>query len=261
MKGQLLFLGCGSSSGCPLIGCKCEVCKSKDPRNIRLRPSVLIAIDEKKILVDTSPDLRAQALQFNMTHVDGVLLTHTHYDHIAGIDELRIFYLMNRQALPVLLSQTTLSELKHRYHYLFRTRSQETTLSAQLDFKVLEGKRGEIEFLNLKVGFFTYSQGGMEVTGFRFGRLAYVSDLSKYEETIFDDLKGVETLIVSALQKAPSYMHLSVEQAIAFSQRVGAKETYLMHLSHDLDYEKTTATLPPGVHLAYDGLRIDFEYE
>lgn len=261
MKGQLLFLGCGSSSGVPLIGCDCNVCKSKDPRNTRLRPAALVEIGKVTLLIDAGPDLRTQALQFGMRHLDGVLLTHTHYDHIAGIDELRVYYLMNKQPLPLLLSQTTFTELKQRYHYLFRTRSKETTLSAQLDFKVLEPKRGEVEFLNLKVNYFTYSQGGMEVTGFRLGSLAYVSDLSKYEETLFEDLKGVKTLIVNALQKTPSYMHLSVEEAIIFSRRVGAQETYLMHLSHDLEYQEITSTLPSGIYLAYDGLRIDFEYE
>lgn len=259
MKGQLLFLGCGASSGVPMIACSCPVCLSTHPRNKRLRPSVLLTFPHKTLLIDTSPDLRTQALTHHLTHLDGVILTHTHYDHIAGIDELRVFFLKQQRPLPVLASATTFAELKKRYHYLFQERNTDISLTAQLAFEILEKKRGNTTFQDIPLSYFTYEQGGMEVTGFRFGTLAYVSDLSKYSETIFEELNGVKTLIVSALRKEETVMHLSIDQACAFAGRVGAERTILMHLSHHLDYEETSSQLPTGVELAYDGLTVAFE--
>jgi phosphoribosyl 1,2-cyclic phosphate phosphodiesterase len=259
-KGNLIFLGTGASSGVPMIGCTCPRCLSADPKNQRLRPSVLVTINGKRLLIDTSPDLRQQALKNGLTRLDGVLLTHTHYDHIAGIDELRVFYLLNKSPLPVLLSEETHDALKERYSYLFKEKCKSRSLPAQLDFHLLKGKEGKADFLDLEIGYLSYEQGGMKVTGYRFGNMAYVSDLSKYDESIFKELAGVKILILSALKQETSYMHLSIDQAVEFSKRVGATTTYLMHLSHDVDYEETSQTLPQGVLLAYDGLNIEFDY-
>lgn len=261
MKSTLLFLGTGASAGTPMIGCKCPVCTSNEPRNQRLRPSTLITCGKQKILIDSGPDFRTQALKFGIDSLSGVILTHTHFDHIAGLDELRAFYLHTEKKLPVLVSQATLEELQFRFSYLFKEKKWGISLSAQLDFEVLPEKRGEISFLGLPISYCTYTQGGMEVNGFRFGTLAYILDIRHFDETIFEDLKGVETLVLSAIHEKPSPMHFTVLEAAEFARKVGAKKTWLSHISHHLDHEKGNRLLPEGMALAYDGLEIEFEYD
>ncbi|NGX60841.1 MAG: Phosphoribosyl 1,2-cyclic phosphodiesterase [Chlamydiae bacterium] len=253
---EILLLGTGASTGIPVIGCGCPVCTSSDPKNTRLRPSALIKIGGKSLLIDSGPDFRFQALTHKINTLDGLLLTHSHFDHVAGLDELRIYYLLQKRNLPVLVSQTTLEDLKKRYDYLFQQKSWGSSLSAQLDFHVFEEKRGECEFLGIPIQYVTYSQGGMEVNGYRFGRLAYISDICLYPETIFEDLRGVEILVLDALREKPSEMHLSIDEAIDFSRKVGAKKTYFTHIGHELDhaYEKK---LPEEIFLAYDGLSLE----
>lgn len=261
IKGKLLFLGSGGSTGVPMVGCGCAVCTSIDPHNQRLRPSVLLTIGDKKLIVDTGPDFRLQALLYTIKHLDGVLLTHTHFDHIAGLDELRTFYLLKRQVLPLLVSQTTLNEIKKRYDYLFQKKSDTKSLAAQLDFHVLEGKRGSVRFLDIPIQYVSYHQGGTEVTGFRIGDLAYIPDIKEYNESIFDDLKNLKVLIVSALRYTPSPVHFSIDEAIAFATKVRPKQTYFMHIAHELDHRPTNASLPKGIALAFDGLSLDFTYD
>lgn len=256
---QFLFLGTGGSAGTPLIGCNCEVCTSKDPCDQRLRPSGLLKIGEKTFLIDTTPDLRQQALKYKITHLDGILLTHTHYDHIGGLDELRTFYLIHRKRFPVLVSESTLSDLQKRYYYLFQEKSMGVSLSAQLDFHVLKGKRGQVTFEGVTFHYTTFEQGGMEVTGYRVGSFAYISDIRHYPETIFEDLDGISDLVISAVGHKPSDMHLTIPEAIAFSQKIGAKRTWFTHLSHRVSHEKTNRELPSGFQLAHDGLTLNIE--
>jgi phosphoribosyl 1,2-cyclic phosphate phosphodiesterase len=258
MQGSFLFLGTGASVGIPLIGCKCAVCTSPDPKNRRLRPSGLLRIGGKSLLLDVGPDFRAQALHFGIEHLDGLLLTHTHYDHIAGIDELRIFYVRQKKPFPCLMSQETLDTLKVRYAYLFMPLKESITLSAQLDVTVLNGNVGVTDFLGVKIGFCSYLQGGMKVTGFRVGRFAYISDIREYDKSIFSALDGVEELVLSALREEPSQLHFSLDEAVEFSRKVGAKKTHLTHIAHFLDHESTNQKLPSNVQLAYDGLKVEF---
>ncbi len=257
---EFLFLGTGGSAGVPMIGCECPVCLSKDPHDKRLRPSGLLTANGKTLLIDSGPDYREQALKFHIDRLDGVLLTHSHFDHVAGLDELRTYYLLYREILPVLVSETTIQDLKRRYDYLFREKSWGMSLAAQLDFHVLESTRGETVFCGTPLRYMTYEQGGMQVNGFRFGPFAYVSDIRNYPETIFKDLAGVETLVLSALRHKPSMMHFSIEEAIAFSRKAGAKQTYFTHIGHELENQKTNEALPPGFALAHDGLRLEFTY-
>ncbi len=258
--GQLLFLGSGASLGVPVITCECDVCKSNNVNNKRLRPSVLLAIAEQKILIDCGPDFRQQALKHEITHLDGVIFTHPHYDHIEGIDELRIFAIKQHQTLPCLLSKSTEADLRERFAYIFRENPKHI-VTTQLGLQQLQNERGEVDFIGNKIQYFTFEQSHMPVNGFRFGDLAYASDLKIYPETIFEDLKGVKTLIISALRYEPSHIHLSVDEAVEFAQRVGAEKTWLTHISHELDHEKTNTYLPENVRLAYDGLTIDFKVD
>lgn len=258
MIGQLIFLGTGGSMGVPVIGCRCAVCLSTNPFNQRLRPSALLKIDDKKILIDAGPDFRMQALRQNISSLDGLILTHAHHDHTAGVDDLRALYYKREGPLPILLSEETSKELLMRFAYLFNTNPYRKDPRSRLSLQILKDKQGEDIFEGIKFSYVTYEQGGMLVNGFRFGSMAYLSDIRNYEESIFDYLVGVETLIISALRFTSSPLHFSVDEAVDFANRINAKAVWLTHISHELDHEKANAYLPEHIKLAYDGLTIDF---
>ena len=255
----LSFLGTGGSMGVPLIGCHCPVCSSDNPHNHRLRPSALLTYERnKRILIDCGPDFRLQAMRAGLESLDAVILTHTHYDHTAGIDELRIYNARQKKTLPCLLSQATHNDLCTRYGYIFVGDARTKGLVTQFDLTLLPNERGTISFQGLNIGYTTFDQAGMEVNGFRFGELAYMSDIKTYPETIFEDLKGVKHLVISALRFTHSHLHFSVDEALAFAERSGAQHTWLTHIAHEIDHEKANAYLPQNVRLAYDGLKIPF---
>lgn len=259
MEGRFLFLGTGGSMGVPVIGCPCSVCNSTSLPNKRKRSSALITLGNKVFLIDAGPDFREQALHYSIKHLDGVLLTHHHYDHVGGLDDLRIFYILQHHPLPCLLSNETMDELKLRYHYMLKPKQEGKSLTAQLKFTLLPNAFGDLIFEGVKIHYMSFSQAGTKVTGYRIGSLAYISDIREYTEELFVALKGVKTLILSALAQIPTKMHFSVEEALAFSQLVGAEKTYLTHIAHDLDHEAVNARLPSQVRLSYDGLDIPFE--
>lgn len=258
MKGKLLFLGSGGSMGIPVIGCSCKVCRSNAGEDKRLRPSVLLSLNGKRFLVDIGPDYRTQALKYGIDTLDGLILTHSHYDHIAGLDELRIYIFRQEAPVPCLLSRETFDELKMRYHYFLPPHVKDKVHITKLKFQVLDGDVGETTFEGMPISYFSYLQMGMKVNGFRVGTLAYVTDIMEYEESIFDSLQEIDTLIISARRWEKSVAHLSVEEAIAFSKKTGAKKTYFTHISHEIHHETTSKELPEGVELAYDGLELNF---
>lgn len=259
MQGSLLFLGTGGSMGVPVIGCTCPVCTSSDSHNRRLRPSALIKVKDKQFLIDPNPDFREQALRTKLSHLNGVLITHHHADHVGGIDDLRVFYFIQQKRIPCYLSDEALEDIKLRFHYIFRPLDEKASISAQLDFHVLKDPAGSFSCEGIDFRYFTYFQPKTKVTGYRVGNLAYVSDIRTYDESIFKELEGVETLVISALRWTPSVMHFSVEEAIAFSRKVGAERTYFTHIAHELDHQETNAQLPPDIRLSYDGLEIPFQ--
>lgn len=259
MKGSLQFLGTGGSLGVPVMACGCEVCLSSDPKNKRLRPSVLVQVNGRKILIDCGPDVRQQFLRLGVDAIDGMILTHAHYDHVEGLDEMRAICMKSGHSIPMLLSEETLEDIKRRFNYIFQYQDSKTILVTRLALEVFPDKRGVQHFCGVPIKYFTYEQAGMSTQGIRFGSIAYVSDIKKYPETIFQDLEGVDTLILSALRFTDSIMHFSVDEALAFAKRVGAKKTWLTHISHDLDHEKTNRYLPENVRMAYDGLQLEFE--
>jgi len=242
--------------GIPVIGCNCAVCTSTSPFNKRLRPSVLLTDGKKRFLIDVGPDYRTQALKFGIDRLDGLLLTHTHYDHIAGLDELRIYTFRQKKPVPCLLSRETLEELKIRYHYFMPPLVSDDVHATKLKFSLLEGEEGETTFEGLSLHYFSYRQLGMKVNGFRFNDLAYVTDIMEYDEAVFEPLKGIETLIISGRRWEKSRAHLSLDEAIAFGKKTGAKKTYFTHISHEIEHEKTGKELPEGFALAYDGLEL-----
>ncbi len=258
-SGSLTFMGTGGSMGIPVIGCPCPVCKSDSPYNKRMRPSALLQVNDKSIVIDCGQEFRIQALKHHLDDIDGVIFTHAHHDHSAGIDDLRAYYLHHKKtAIPCLLSKETLLDLQTRYHYIFDGMNYPDKLTPRLDLRIMEGERGEVNFADVSIKYFSFKQTGMKVNGLRIGNFAYVSDIKEYSETIFDDLKGVETLVLSALRFTPSWMHLMVDEAVEFSKKVNAKQTYFTHIAHELDHEKTNAYLPSNIRMAYDGLVINF---
>lgn len=252
MQGKFKFLGTGGSLGIPMVGCHCPVCTSTDPRNKRLRSSALITYHNNLYLIDCGPDLREQALREGIRHLDGLVVTHAHNDHTAGLDDLRPFLFKRSEPLAALMSNETYAEVSSRFEYFFAAKPQ------KLNINFLTASRGHIDFHLLPLSYFTYEQGGMAVNGFRFGDLAYVSDIKAYPDSLFEDLADVKTLVLSALRHSFSPLHLTVDEAVAFAERCGAEQTYLTHISHELDHEKTEAYLPPNVRMAYDGLELMF---
>jgi phosphoribosyl 1,2-cyclic phosphate phosphodiesterase len=242
--------------GIPMVGCDCPVCRSANPKDRRLRCSALLNIGGKLILIDTSPDFRYQALRIGLTRLDGVIWTHAHQDHSGGIDDLRPLFLRNHHSLPCLLSEATYKDFKNRYNYLFSPPDKNNpSLRPKFDLNLIS-QQGEIDFLGIPIEFFSYLQVGMEVTGLRFGPFAYVTDLKDYDDSIFERLKGVETLVVSALRYESSPLHLTLDEAVAFGKTVGAKKTYFTHMAHEIGHDEGSRRLPSGFALAYDGLEI-----
>lgn len=247
--------------GVPVVGCHCEVCRSTLPFNRRLRPSVLLSLGKKRILIDAGPDFRLQALRSNIDDLDGVIFTHAHHDHTAAVDELRVFSCRSRRALPCLLSLETLRDLRKRFYYIFESAEDGVKLTTNLLPRVLPNAMGELFFQGVNIKYVTYAQGRTSVNGFRFGDVVYLTDIKEYDDGIFPFLRGVKTLVVGALRYTPSNQHFSVDEAIDFARKVGAKSTWLTHISHELEHEKANAYLPPEIRLSYDGLEVDFEVD
>ena len=255
-ESYLLFLGTGSSTGVPVIGCTCDTCKSDDPKNQRLRTSALLNLHGKKMLLDAGPDIRCQALKYHINAIDALFLTHTHYDHVGGVEELRIFNFLQKNKMPCFLSQASMDSFKRLFYYHFNEKSQFTNYTAEFEFKVLDNVKGSFEALGNHFTYFGYTQGGMDVLGVRVGNLAYVTDIKEYPETIFDHLQGLDTLVVSAQRFGRSAIQFSFDEACEFALRVNAKSTYFTHLSHEIEHQHGEALLRQGMHLAYDGLKI-----
>lgn len=250
MEGRFTFFGTGASMGVPVIGCSCFVCCSDSPLNKRTRSCSLFQCGNKKILIDVGPDFRFQAIQHRIKNIDGLMLTHTHYDHIAGIDDLRVFAFKPHPPVPVLLSEETMEDLKRRYFYLVEEKAP------KLSFQVLKKDFNEVEFLGIKVGYFFYDQLGMQVTGYRFGDLAFLTDIKHYPVSIFEELEGCNTLVLSAINWEKTRAHINIEEAIEIAEKVKAKRVFLTHIGHELDHESTNEKLPKCMQLAYDGLSI-----
>jgi phosphoribosyl 1,2-cyclic phosphate phosphodiesterase len=259
MDGLLTFLGTGTSMGVPTLGCQCAVCTSEDPRDRRLRPSVLLRWSEKGrervAVIDTGPDFREQALRNGLTRVDAVFYTHSHADHIMGLDDLRpLSFTVFREGGPIPLYATpeTAEVLERIFDYTFSpSATYPNRARVQLQPLAKRTNVHGVEFLRVPV-----QHGTMEIAGFRFGSAAYLTDVSAIPEASFALLEGLEHLVVSALRHKPHPSHATVEQAVGWARRIGARHTWLTHIAHELGHEATNRTLPDNIRLAYDGLSL-----
>lgn len=260
MQGSLTFLGTGTSMGVPTLGCRCAVCTSTDPHDNRLRPSVMIRWTgnqdrRRTVVIDTGPDFRQQALRHGIDRVDAVLYTHAHADHILGMDDLRpLSYAAFRAGgpIPLYADADTTETLERIYDYTFDPAATYSN-RARVELRPLRDRVRvhEAEFVRVPV-----VHGEAEISGFRFGNTAYLTDVSFIPESSFDLLRNLENLVLPSLRHAPHPSHANVEQAIGWAKRIGARQTWLTHIAHELGHAETNLALPPGVALAYDGLEV-----
>jgi phosphoribosyl 1,2-cyclic phosphate phosphodiesterase len=248
-------LGSGTSMGVPTIGCECGVCNSPDPRDRRTRPSVLVQYNGRSILIDTTPDFREQAIREKIHQLDAVLYTHAHADHILGLDDLRPVSFRHESKVPLYAGDRTAQMIQEVFKYIFDADYKfgglaRVTMNRLNDSIDLFGARFEV----VKV-----IHGETEIDGFRFGSAAYLTDFSEIPETSYDRLSNLDVLFLDALRRRPHPTHSSVEQSLKIVERLKPNRTYFTHISHDLKHAETNASLPPGVQLAYDGLKLEFE--
>jgi phosphoribosyl 1,2-cyclic phosphate phosphodiesterase len=250
---KVTFLGSGTSTGVPVISCECEVCRSDDPRDRRLRPSIVMEWEGASVLVDTSTDLRQQALRHRLSRVDAVLYTHHHADHILGVDELRLYNWRQGGPVPVYGSSRTLDALKRTFWYVFDPDATAGTRPA-LDPRVVEAP---FELHGVRVVPVPVLHGRHEILGYRVGRFAYLTDVSAIPETSYRLLEGLDVLVLNALRRRPHPLHLSLEQALTEASKIAATRTLLTHMSHEMPHREISGTLPETVALAHDGLLVE----
>ena len=251
----MTVLGSGTSHGVPVIGCECRVCTSTDPHDVRLRPSIYLDVaDRARVLIDTTPDFRQQALTHRLRRVDAVLFTHAHADHILGFDDLRSFNFLQGGAIPAYANRQAWEVLKRSFYYAFDGLPR---LGGGVPQVIDHLADGPFAVSGLRVTPVPVWHGTLPVLGFRFGRFAYVTDCSRIPEPSWPLLEGLDTLILGALRDEPHATHFTVSDALAVVARLAPARTFLTHMTHDLGHAATNARLPAGVELAYDGLVLD----
>lgn len=253
-------LGCGTSSGVPLIGCACPVCVSSNPKNHRTRASVWIQAQSPEgapisILIDASADFRAQALREKIPRIDAVLFTHPHSDHISGIDDLRAYNFIQKTSIPVYGHRWTRDELFLRYSYIFKPAPVEGGGIPQLDFQEINAAN-YFDFKGLRVQPLSVAHGSKETLGYRLGSFAYVTDCHSIPEETRARMRGLKVLVLDCVRIDPHATHFHFDAAMEAIQDLKPERAYLTHLGHDFEYAEWSAKLPKGTELAYDGLRI-----
>lgn len=258
------LLGTGTSTGVPVLGCGCAVCTSADPRDARLRTSahVVAHADEGDvhIQIDTGPDFRQQALRAPVAAVDALLVTHEHFDHVVGLDDLRPFFFRDRTPIPVFAQACTADTLRRMFRYIFERTypgaSRLDLVPVDGPFTVASRQRpgAQVEVVPVPV-----LHGRVEVLGFRIGTFGYLTDVNEISEASYALLDGVQTLVLDGLRPETHPTHLSFSEAVDVAHRIGARETWLVHVTHALRHADADASLPPDVRLAYDGLVLEVD--
>ncbi len=252
---RITLLGTGTSVGVPMIGCKCNVCRSTDPRDKRLRVSVLIEDRKQNIVIDTSADFRQQMLAHRVTHLEAVLYTHQHYDHIAGFDDLRAFQFLKQKAPICYASAAVATHLRKTFDYAFGAALQ--TGGGLPQVKIVEIDDRPFSIHGLEIIPVPLLHGSLPIFGFRIGTFAYLTDCSEIPEASFALLENLDTLVLDGLRFKPHPTHFSISEAVAIAERIAPRITYLTHINHDVMHGETERALPEKVRLGYDGLEFE----
>jgi len=252
---RVTFLGTGTSTGVPVVGCQCAVCTSPHPYNQRLRQSVLIQEGGKYFLIDTTPDLRLQLLRHPIPRLDFVLFTHSHSDHLMGLDDIRPFNFRQRESVYAFANPSTAKAIRRAFSYIWDTSTQIGGGKPQLELVEVEEAftHDGIRIIPIPV-----DHGDWTILGYRIGNFAYITDTNGIPDASMRLLEGIEVLALDGLRPAPHHpTHFTVGEAVACARKIGARETWVIHLAHEVDHEEVEATLPEGVRLAYDGLVLE----
>jgi len=250
---KITFLGTGTSQGVPVIGCECEVCRSLDYRDKRLRVSVLIEIDGISLVIDTGPDFRQQMLRERISKLDAVLLTHSHKDHIAGLDDVRAFNFLQERGMPIYGTTKTLEQVKKEFYYAFENEKYPGTPILQLH--AIDER--EFEFNGVRITPLPVLHLQMPVMGFRLRDFTYITDANVIPEETLAKLKGTKVLALNALQKEKHISHFNLDEAVVQAKKIGAKQTYFTHISHKMGlHQSVSKELPDTLALAHDGLTV-----
>lgn len=253
MTVTLLVLGSGTSQGVPAIGCRCETCRSSDPRDSRLRPSVLLSVDGVNILIDTSSDFRQQMLRHAVTRIDAVLYTHHHFDHIGGFDDLRQFNFLQREAMKLYGLDETLEQIRVTFRYAFGGARQS---GGGLPSAHMQSVRGGELFTaaGLPVTPVPVNHGVLPILGYRIGDVAYLTDLNEIPPDSYPLLENLDVLVLDALRHHAHPTHYSLEEAIETARRIGAQRTFFTHIAHNIHHERDSVLLPDEMEFSYDGM-------
>jgi phosphoribosyl 1,2-cyclic phosphate phosphodiesterase len=249
------FLGTGTSTGVPVIGCRCAVCTSADPKNTRLRQSVKIEANGKHFLIDTTPDLRMQLLRDPIPRLDFLLFTHSHSDHMMGLDDIRPFNFRQRESIHAYANAATAKAIRRAFNYIWAD-GQVGGGKPQLELHEIDGPFAHD---GVEVSPIPVAHGEWTIFGYRIGPFAYITDTNGIPDTSMKILEGVDTLALDGLRPNTRHpTHFTISEAVDVAKRIGARVTYLIHLAHEVDHATVEATLPPDIRLAYDGLRLEF---
>lgn len=251
---KLTVLGSGTSAGVPTIGCRCAVCTSADPRDNRMRPSVVVSHEGRNILIDTTPDFRTQALRSKLDRVDAILFTHSHADHVLGLDDVRPFNYMQGAPIPIYAAADTLETIQRIFSYVFEDVPRQTHVP-KLDLNVVDGS--PFELFGLPVQPIPLVHGNQMIYGYRIGPLAYMTDHSEIPPASRAMLQGMDVLFHDALRRTPHPTHSTVDDALRNIAELRPRRAFFTHICHDLGHAATEATLPPNVRLAFDGMQLE----
>ncbi len=252
---KVIVLGCATSTGVPIIGCPCSVCTSDNPKNKRTRCSLYIETKGKNILIDSSTDLRFQALRHNITKLDAVLYTHSHADHTHGIDELRTFNFVNSMIIPCYGNELTINNLKKNFAYIFDG-VHSAGGKPKLDLNVVDSK---FHFEGIEIIPVEINHDRWMILGYRIGNVAYLTDCSGIPDDSIEKLEGLDLLILSALRYSEHPAHFNIEQAVNISQIINPKLAVFTHMGHEVEYDTLLSELPDNIVPAYDGMEIEFD--